>query len=127
MEFSVSSVINAPLETVFSAWLDSSTHSRMTGGAAKISPEAGASFTAWDGYIWGVNLEIEANKRILQSWRTSEFSDEEEDSRLEILFSEVDGGTEITLIHSNLPEHGEQYKQGWQDHYFTPMRAYFEG
>jgi len=127
MKFTLKARFNLSVETLFSAWLDGSTHSKMTGGAAEISPEVGTSFTAWDGYIWGKNLKIESNRRILQSWRTSEFSNEEEDSRLKILFSEVDGGTEITLIHSNLPEHGAQYKQGWQDHYFTPMKTYFEG
>lgn len=76
--------------------------------------------------IWGKNLEIETDKRILQNWRTSEFSDDEKNSILELLFTEVKGATEITLIHTNLPEYGEQYKQGWEDHYFSPMREYFK-
>ena len=105
--------------------MNSAEHTKMTGGEAKASTEVDASFTAWDGYIWGKNLEIEPNKRILQSWRTSEFSDDDEDSLLELLFSNTNDGTEITLIHSNLPPHGKQYKQGWEDHYFTPMREYF--
>lgn len=125
MKFQIKSTINSSIETVFSAWLDSEKHSQMTGGAAKASDQVGDSFTAWDGYIWGKNLKIDPNKRILQSWRTTEFSDDEEDSILEIVFNEVDDGTEITIIHSNLPAHGEQYKQGWVDHYFTPMKEYF--
>ena len=125
MKFTIKTTINAPLESVFNAWLDSAEHTKMTGGEAKASTEVDASFTAWDGYIWGKNLEIEPNKRVLQSWRTSEFSDDDEDSLLELLFSNTNDGTEITLIHSNLPSHGKQYKQGWEDHYFTPMREYF--
>ncbi len=125
MKFELKATFMAPIEMVFSAWLDSDVHSKMTGGEAKVSDQIGESFTAWDGYIWGKNLEIEPNKRILQSWRTSEFSDEEEDSILELLFSKVNGVTEITLIHSNLPSHGKQYKQGWEDHYFNPMKEFF--
>jgi len=125
MKFTIKTTINASLESVFNAWLDSAEHTKMTGGEAKASTEVDASFTAWDGYIWGKNLEIEPNKRVLQSWRTSEFSDDDEDSLLELLFSNTNDGTEITLIHSNLPSHGKQYKQGWEDHYFTPMREYF--
>ena len=49
----------------------------------------------------------------------------EEDSRLEILLKEVDSQTELTLIHTNLSEHGEQYKKGWVNHYFKPMKEYF--
>lgn len=126
MKFTIKTHINAPVQNVFSTWVDSEGHSNMTGGEATTSAVIGDSFSAWDGYIWGKNIEIEMNKRILQSWRTSEFSDDEADSALEILFNEVDGGTEITLIHSNLPAHGMQYKQGWEDHYFTPMKDYFK-
>ena len=125
MDFTIKTRIKAPVSTVYSAWLNSDEHAAMTGGEATASNEVGGSFTAWDGYIWGKNLEIELNKRIKQTWRTSEFSDDEEDSFLELLFSDEDGDTEITLIHTNLPAHGEQYKQGWEDHYFSPMRAYF--
>jgi activator of HSP90 ATPase len=126
MKFTIKTQINAPLKTVFNAWLNSESHSKMTGGEAVISDQINGSFTAWDGYIWGKNLEIDRIKRILQSWRTSEFSEDEGDSLLEILFSEVNGATEITLTHSNLPPNGEQYKQGWEDHYFSPMKVYFQ-
>lgn len=126
MEFTIKTKIKAPISTVFSAWLDSKEHSNMTGGEAEVSDQVDGSFTAWDGYIWGKNLEIETDKRILQNWRTSEFSDDEKNSILELLFTEVKGATEITLIHTNLPEYGEQYKQGWEDHYFSPMREYFK-
>ena len=97
----------------------------MTGGEAQISNEVGASFTAWDGYITGTNLELLTNEKIVQSWRTSQFEEDEEDSRLEISFSEIDGETELTLQHSNLPESGEHYRTGWGNHYFQPMKIYF--
>ncbi len=125
MKFEIKTIINAPLEIIFSAFLDSEGHTHMTGGEATVSDKVGEAFNVWDGYIWGKNLEIEPNKRILQTWRTTEFLDDEEDSILELQFSDVDGETEITLIHSNLPAHGEKYKHGWEDHYFTPMRDYF--
>jgi hypothetical protein len=34
-------------------------------------------------------------------------------------------GTRLTLKHTNLPDHGMQYKDGWVEHYFEPMKAYF--
>ena len=43
-----------------------------------------------------------------------------------MLLDEIDGKTEITLTHSSLPESGEHYKQGWEDHYFAPMRKHFQ-
>jgi activator of HSP90 ATPase len=125
MQFTLKTRINARPEKIYKAWLSSDGHTNMTGGAALVSDKIGAEFTAWDGYIEGRNLEIEPYKRILQSWRTSEFNADEEDSRIEILLKEVGGQTELTLIHTRVPESGEHYKKGWQNHYFKPMRDYF--
>jgi activator of HSP90 ATPase len=84
------------------------------------------AFTAWDGYIRGKTLEIEPHSRIVQAWRTSEFPDDSPDSRVEILLEEDSNGAKITLVHTDIPnEQGDGYKQGWEDFYFTPMRAYF--
>lgn len=63
---------------------------------------------------------------IVQSWRTAEFTEEDEDSRLELRLSDIPGGCELELIHSGIPEGQPDYKQGWIDNYFEPMRAYFE-
>ena len=125
MEFTVKAQFNASPEEIYTAWLDSEKHSEMTGGEAFVSNKPGETFTAWDGYIEGKNLELQPNKRIIQSWRTVEFADEEEDSNIEIMLEESGGGTALTLVHTNLPAHGEQYRQGWVDNYFEPMKNYF--
>jgi len=125
LEFEVSAVIPASPIKVYKAWLDSKSHSQMTGGKAKVSAKVGESFQAWDGYITGKNLILEPGKRIVQSWRTSEFKDSEEDSQIELSLEPVKEGTKLTLRHTNLPANGEQYEQGWVDNYFAPMKAYF--
>jgi uncharacterized protein YndB with AHSA1/START domain len=124
--FEISTIISASPDRLYAAWLDSAQHSAMTGGSAQVSAEPGAAFTAWDGYIHGRNLELEPARRIVQAWRTAEFTPDEPDSRLEILFEPVEGGTRLTLRHSELPEHGMQYKQGWVEAYFDPIQAYFQ-
>jgi uncharacterized protein YndB with AHSA1/START domain len=124
--FQVSTILTAGSERIYKAWLDSSEHSQFTGGAAEISPVVGGIFTAWDGYIKGVTLELTPYSRILQSWRADDFPPESEDSQLEVILEEVPGGTRLTLAHSNLPDgQAEEFKQGWLDFYFTPMNAYF--
>jgi activator of HSP90 ATPase len=99
----------------------------MTGGAAEASAEVGGEFTAWDGYIWGKNLELEPGKRILQSWRTQDFETSDADSKLEIVLEAVPQGTKLTLKHTNIPDAGTGYKDGWVEYYFEPMKAYFRG
>jgi len=125
MEFTLKTTINASPQMIYKTWLSSEGHTHMTGGAASVSNKIGADFTAWEGYIEGKNLKLEPNKRILQSWRTSEFTADEEDSQIEILLKGVDGQTELTLHHTHVPESGEHYKKGWEIHYFKPMRDYF--
>jgi activator of HSP90 ATPase len=153
-EFTLTVTIHAKAETIYKAWLSTQGHSAITGSPAKVDGTANGDFTAWDGYIWGTFLELEENKRIAQTWRTSEFPDEAEDSIVEILLEELATGldrseksarstlrqaqdgarppahtmTTLTLKHSNIPEdQAENYKQGWEDFYFKPMKEYFGG
>ena len=127
IEFEISDVFSATPTQVYDAWLDSDGHSKMTGGAAEASAEVGGGFSAWDGYITGKNPELEPGKRILQSWRTQEFQASEPDSELEIVLEGAPEGTRLTLKHTKLPDHGMQYKDGWAEHYFEPMKSYFQG
>jgi activator of HSP90 ATPase len=113
-------------ERVYRAWLDSAEHGAFSGGRAEIQADVGGRFTAWDGYIQGTTLELEPPRRILQSWRTTDFPADSPDSSLEILFEQVEGGTQVRLSHNNIPDgQGEDYRQGWEDYYFAPMQEHF--
>jgi activator of HSP90 ATPase len=126
MEFTLKTTIKATAKEIYSTWLDSEGHTKMTGGEAVASNKEGADFTSWDGYIFGKNIALEPFKRIVQSWRSSQFKENEKDSTIEVLLSETDGETALTLIHTDVPEDGEHYKKGWDEHYFQPMNAYFK-
>ena len=124
----LSVILTAQPKDVYRAWLNSKEHTLFTGGEAKITNKVGKEFTAWDGYISGTNMELNEGKKIIQSWRTSEFSDHNADSLLEIYFAEKDGKTVLTLEHSNIPKgDGNKYKDGWKKFYFKPMKKYFSG
>ena len=48
------------------------------------------------------------------------------DSIITVTLQEVEGGTLLTLVHSNVPDEQTSYEQGgWQEHYFEPMKEYF--
>ncbi|HMW39857.1 MAG: SRPBCC domain-containing protein [Saprospiraceae bacterium] len=126
MEFRIEAKFNVSPEVIYKAWLNSKSHSAMTGAPASINDKPGSKFSAWDGYIEGENIELEKNRRIMQSWRTSDFDHHQDDSLLEIeLLPMNDGGTKLILRHSNLEDHDMQYKKGWKDNYFEPMKKYF--
>lgn len=115
-------------ETLYAAWLDSEQHGDMTLTSAQIDARVGGKHSAGDGYIWGEILELEPGRRILQTWRTTDFAESDEDSLLELTFEATEEGTLMTLRHTRIPVgQGESYQQGWQDYYFDPMEEYFEG
>jgi activator of HSP90 ATPase len=122
----VSAVIPADVKSIYSAWMSGKGHAAMTGSAATVTPRPGRAFSAWEGYITGTTLELEPPSRILQAWRTTDFAEEEPDSRLEVLLVETRGGTRVTLNHTGIPSgHGAEYRKGWIDFYFKPMKAFF--
>jgi activator of HSP90 ATPase len=123
--FEIKETLPATPNEIYEAWLDSDGHAAMTGGGADCSADVGKPFTAWDGYISGVNLKLTPGREIVQSWRTSEFEDDDADSEVTVRLAAVEGGTEITLIHKDIPEGQPDYEQGWKDHYLEPMREYF--
>ncbi len=124
-EFTVSDVMPASPEAVFDARMSSKAHGAMTGGEASIDPVVGGAFEAWDGYITGTTLELEPGRRVVQAWRTTDFEEDDPDSRIEVVFEPAQDGTRVTLHHLDIPDGQSGYEQGWVDNYFVPMREYF--
>jgi len=124
--FTVSAIIPALPRAIYEAWLDGKKHGAMNGGGpATASKRVGGAFTAHDGYIAGKNLKLEPGKRIVQSWRTTQFTDADADSQIEVTFAKAAGGTRLTLTHTNVPDGHTGYQSGWVTHYFQPMKRYF--
>ena len=79
VRFQVSTEIPASREKIYKAWLSGKQHTGMTGGPATASNKIGGTFTAYGDYISGKNIELVPFSKIVQSWRTTEFSDDEND------------------------------------------------
>jgi uncharacterized protein YndB with AHSA1/START domain len=122
MDLEISDSFSAPPQVVYDTWLDSEGHAAITGSPATASNEVGGDFTVHGGDINGKNLELVPGKLIRQSWRTQQFAD----SELEITLEPEGTGTRLTLKHTNLTGDGTHYKTGWVEHYFEPMKAYFQ-
>lgn len=122
----VFSVFSIPAKQIYEAWMDSKEHSAFTNSEAIIDPHVGGEFSTGEGYISGKTISLEPFTRIIQSWRTTDFEEDDPDSRLEVTFEEMDSGCKVTLNHTGLPDGSkDEYIQGWEDYYFTPMQEYF--
>jgi len=122
----VLTTIPAAPTTLYLAWLSSEQHGAMTSGEAKIEPVVGSDFSALSGFITGKLVVLDLGRRIVMSWRTTDFPREAPDSRVEIFFEALGGSTRVTVLHRDIPVgQGEPCKSTWNDKYFGPMRAFF--
>lgn len=65
-------------------------------------------------------------RKIVQEWQTSEWPESYPPSRLEFTFQEEGDGTEVKMVHSQVPKSQvEAYRQGWTDYYWKPLKEYF--
>jgi activator of HSP90 ATPase len=120
--------IQATPEQVFDAYVQPAVAASIIGGECTGDAQVGASFSQWNGYINGKHLELVRGERVVQEWTTTEWPKGAAPSRVELQLSGTGGGTELTMTHSAVPsEQAEDYRQGWIDYYWTPMRAHFGG
>jgi len=126
MNFEIKKSFSVSAETIYNAWLDSTEHAAMTGGAANCSKQEGEKFSAWDGYITGKNIQLIPNSTIIQSWRTADFADDQVDSQIKISLEDTNKGCTLILTHTNIPDGQPDYKKGWNEHYSEPMEDYFK-
>ena len=119
-------IINATPEEVYDALMDPKKHAAFTGDEASGSSEVGGEFIAWGGYITAKNIELERGKKIVQEWSTSEWPESYPPSRLEIGLKANPEGTELVMMHSQVPEEqADDYDQGWHEHYWNRLNRYF--
>ncbi|HEX3696094.1 MAG TPA: SRPBCC family protein [Polyangia bacterium] len=123
---SLSELIPATEEEIYSAWLSSDQHSAFTGDEASIDPVIGGKHIAYGGYAQGAIVDLQPSRRIVQTWRTSDFPEGSPDSRLEVTLEPTVGGTMVTVLHTEIPEgQSDSYREGWVKYYFDPLKKYF--
>jgi uncharacterized protein YndB with AHSA1/START domain len=119
-------VVPASPKEVYDAYVDAKKHAEFTGGKATGKAAVGRKMTAWDGYIFGKYLELEEGKRLVQEWTTTDWTEGYGPSKLELTFKKVPEGTEITMVHSNVPdEMADEISEGWIEFYWDPLKKYF--
>ena len=119
--------IKASPKQVYEALMDSRKHTKFSGQKAVISRKVGGKFTAYGDYISGKNLELVANRKIVQSWHGSDWP-EGHFSKITIGLKQVKAGTKLTFTQSGVPANKYSgIKQGWIDYYWKPLAAMLEG
>jgi activator of HSP90 ATPase len=117
----------APAHEIYEMLMDSKKHAAFTGDDAEISREVGGKISAWGGYIGGTNLELVPDRKIVQSWRGSDWP-EGHYSRVTFQLRENGGFTTLSFEQTGVPEAVyDDVAQGWRDYYWKPMRKTLKG
>lgn len=117
-------IIPAEPEEVYTALTNSFTIELWSGYSAIMDSNVGTEFSLWDGDITGINLEIIENKKVVQEWY---FGDQLEKSIVTMNIFENKKGTQVELIHKNIPDVDyENIIEGWNEYYFGAIKTFFE-
>ena len=119
-------VPNATAQDIYEALLSSEKHTKLIGDTAEISDRVDETFKTFSGYAEGKNVELIPGKKIVQTWRASDWP---EDHYSTITF-ELEGSEEgavINFTQIDIPEgRVEEYEAGWQNNYWSPMQEFFK-
>ncbi len=112
---------------VYHLLADSKEHSAFTGDKATIGKKAGDRFSAYSGYVTGINVDLSPAKRIVQAWRGKDFPEGIFSMATFNLLKTKNGGTELTLTHRGVPKNLiPSVEKGWREFYWNKMKKYFE-
>lgn len=117
-------VIHASVEEVWKALIDPKIIDSWGAGPAKMSEKAGFEFELWGGDIWGKNIEVVPNKKLVQEWFSGKW---DKPSIATFILSPNGKGTKIDFTHIDVPDaEFSDIEQGWRDYYIGPLKDYLE-
>jgi len=110
---------------VYETLMDSKKISQFSGEKAVVSRKAGGKFSVFGDWASGKNLELVADKKIVQSWRASDWP-EKVYSKVTFRLTKTKKGTKLAFTQTGVPsEMVRDIILGWKDYYWKPMRAMF--
>jgi len=116
-------VLPAPADRLFAMYLDPAQHAAFTGHPVAIGARPGAMFEAFGGQLTGQILHVVELQLIVQSWRSTQFRDEDRDSTLILTFTPEGEHGRIELVHLDVPDHDfDGVNEGWRKFYWSPWR-----
>ena len=117
--------IQATPSEIYQVFMNSESHSKLTGDNADIGSSINDEFSAFSGYATGKNLELKENHYIKQSWRASDWP-ENHYSTIEITLESKDDGTLLKFKQTSVPEYNcDDISEGWHTYYWKPLQEMF--
>jgi uncharacterized protein YndB with AHSA1/START domain len=116
--------MSATPEQVFEALVNPDIIQRWSGDEAKMGANIGDTFMLWGGQMFGKNLEVIRNKKLVQEWCYDQW-----DTPSKVTFTLKPKGkiTIVELLHEDVPEKSlKTITEGWNSYYLGAMKEMFE-
>ncbi|HEX8516125.1 MAG TPA: SRPBCC domain-containing protein [Bacteroidia bacterium] len=116
--------MSATPEEVFEALVNPDVIQTWSGDEAKMGSNPGDTFSLWGGQMFGKNLEIVPNKRIVQEWSYDQW---DAPSKVTLNLKAKGKKTIVELLHEDVPEKSMRtITESWNSYYFGAMQEMFE-
>ena len=114
----------APPHRVYEALLDEKQFTSFSGAPAKIDRAEGGTLSLFGGAIVARNVELVADKRIVQAWRDSDWAPGIY-SIAKFELTPRGAGTHLVMDQTGFPAgQFSDLDPGWREHYWEPMKKF---
>jgi activator of HSP90 ATPase len=113
---------------VYNMLMDSKKHAAFTGSPVKMSKKVKGTFSVFDGYCTGYNIELIENFKIVQAWNFKEDGWPSDHFSICAFLLEIDEkNTILTFTQTGIPEHkASDLRKGWNEFYWEAMKLYLK-
>ena len=116
--------ITAPISKVWRALVDPKIIDQWDGGPAKMNDKEGEDFSLWGGDIFGKNIKVISDKKLVQEWYAGKWN---KPSIVTIELKQDNNDCIIELSHINIPDKEfEGINLGWNQYYFGRIKDLLE-
>ncbi len=110
---------------IYTALMTTKGHSDFSGEPATMSNKVGGKFTAYSGYISGINVELIKDKLIVQAWRGAGWPAGHW-SVITYRLAKSGKGTKLNFTHAGVPDKEvDSIASGWHTHYWERLAKLF--
>jgi activator of HSP90 ATPase len=122
-------LFNAQPIEVYELIMDEKKHAAFTGSEVRMSKEPNGTFSIFDGYCHGYNIELMEGQKIVQAWHFEENGwPDDHFSICTFIFENAGDKTKLIFEQTDVPVHkADELKKGWNDFYWEPMKSLLEG
>ena len=116
--------ISSKIEDVWNALVDSIVIDKWGGGPSKMKDTVGIDFELWNGDIYGKNLEVVKEKKLVQEWYGGDWP---KPSIVTFTLKPSESEVILELEQIDVPDDEfEDINKGWDDFYLGPMKDMLE-